>query len=123
MGLAVKVVQMLARIVFVALLVLGILFWTGHASALIPLHMLLGIAFAVLLLILAGMALGRRSATGLAVLLIVWALVLPLFGLTQDSILVGGAHWLVQIIHLLLGIGAIAVAEILVARALRPRKR
>jgi len=50
---------------------------------------------------------------------IVYAFIIPLFGLTQATILVGDFHWLIRIAHLLVGLGALALAGIMAQRYLR----
>jgi hypothetical protein len=40
----------------------------------------------------------------------IYALIVPAFGLTQSLILVGKLHWAIQAGHLLVGIGAIYLA-------------
>ena len=37
-------------------------------------------------------------------------------GLTQALLLNGSAHWIVQVLHLLVGLGAIGLAEMLTRR-------
>jgi hypothetical protein len=108
---------MLVRIIFALLLVLGILFWTGRAAALVPLHILLGLLLVVCLLFLAAVALIRRTSPGFALLLVACALVLPVLGLTQDQLLIGSGHWLVQVLHVLLGVAAVGLAEVVAGRA------
>jgi hypothetical protein len=41
----------------------------------------------------------------------IYALVVPAFGLTQALILVGNLHWVIQAAHLLVGIGAMYLAR------------
>ena len=48
---------------------------------------------------------------------VVWGLIVPIVGLTQRELLPGSAHWVIQVIHLLLGIGLIGLAENLATRA------
>jgi hypothetical protein len=98
------------------LIVLGLLFWTGNALTLIPVHMLLGILLVLSLWTLAVMSLLARVSPGAAVVALVWGLAVPVLGLTQTALLPGGLHWLVQLLHLLLGLGAIAQAESLARR-------
>jgi hypothetical protein len=47
----------------------------------------------------------------------VWGLIVPIVGLTQTDLLTGSLHWLIQVIHLLLGLGLIGLAEQLATRA------
>src|SRR5258708_16140720 len=63
-------------------------------------HMLFGLIVALALLILAVLAvftggLGRLGAIG-----IVYALIMPIFGVTQQTILVGELQWRVETAHL-----------------------
>lgn len=95
------------------LITLGLLFWTGNADSLIPVHMLLGIALVVALWILAVLAAISRVNLALVVVAALWGFVVPLLGLTQTRLLPGAAHWLIQVLHLLVGITAIALAQIL----------
>jgi len=107
---------MLVRITGLISIVLGILFWTGNADALIPVHMLLGFVLVLSLWTLAGLAARAGAQPGLVALAIVWGLIVPIVGVTQDRLLPGNAHWVIQVLHLLLGVGAIGQAEGLAAR-------
>ena len=109
---------MLARVSWVLQLALGSILWTGRATGLVPLHILVGLVFVLALWVLAvaGLQGGAGKTTSVAAL--AWGLIVLLFGLAQVRILVGTPHPIVQILHLLVGIAAIAVAED-VARGLR----
>jgi hypothetical protein len=52
------------------------------------------------------------------VVTIVWALVVLAVGLSQKGLLTGSLHWIVQVIHLLLGIASIGLASVLAAKVL-----
>lgn len=116
MKTATTVVQMLIRFIGAAMLVLGVLFWTGHGLALIPLHILLGLLLVLSLWALVFLAARSGVSPGFTGLLFAWSLLMPLLGLTQARLLLGGGHWVVQILHLLVGLGAIGQAENLVRR-------
>jgi hypothetical protein len=107
------------------LITLGLLFWTGNADNLIPVHMLLGIALVLALWILAVLAAIAGVNLALVVVAALWGFVVPILGLTQTRLLPGAAHWLIQVLHLLVGITAIALAQILARqinrRPSRPR--
>jgi hypothetical protein len=47
----------------------------------------------------------------------VWGLIVPIVGLTQTNLLTGSLHWVIQVIHLLLGLGLLGLAETLATRA------
>jgi hypothetical protein len=46
----------------------------------------------------------------------VYALMLPAFGLAQTQLLDNSAHWVIQAAHLLVGIGALALAGVMSTR-------
>jgi hypothetical protein len=116
MKTATTIVQMLVRLCGLGLLSLGLLFWTGNARGLIPLHMLLGFVLVLSLWVLAGLAARAGVPMGLVALAVAWGLIVPALGLTQDQLLPGSAHWVIQVLHLLVGLGAIGQAEGLAAR-------
>jgi hypothetical protein len=98
------------------MITLGIFIWTGNFDSLITLHMSLGIALIVALWVLSGMAAFRSVAPGLVVTGVVWGLLTVALGLTQEGILPTSGHWIIQTLHLLVGITAIALCQILAAR-------
>ena len=61
---------------------------------------------------------GRRTRWGgLAVLGFLWGVVTLALGPGQTQLLVGESHWVVQVAHLLIGLGAIALGAVLARRA------
>jgi hypothetical protein len=108
--------QMLVRAVAVVQLVLGGLFWTGNALDLVPLHQTIGFLLVFGLWTLAALAARAGVRPPLVALAAVWGLIVPILGLTQTNLLVGSAHWLIEVLHLLIGLGAIGLAEGLAAR-------
>jgi len=95
-----------------ATLVLGLLFWITDMS-LISLHMLFGLIGVLSLLVLGMVAVFTRGLRLLGVGSMVYALIVLASGPTQDMILVGNLHWLIQAAHLLIGIGAMALALVI----------
>lgn len=116
MKAAIIVARMLLGVSGVALLLLGVLFWTGHALALIPLHMLLGAILVLSMWMLVAISLYARVAMGFAAVVLVWSLVTPLLGMTQVQLLPGSGHWIVQVLHLLVGIAAMGLGGVLAKR-------
>jgi hypothetical protein len=111
MKTALTITQMLIRACGLLLLVLGVLFWIGLAKNLVLLHMGVGILLTLLLWVMAFLA-GRAGAKpGQVILAVVWGAIMALLGLTQAGLLHGPSHWVIQIIHLLVGMGAIGLAE------------
>jgi hypothetical protein len=117
MKTAVTIAQILVRATGVIQLVLGLLFWTGNATGLVPLHMLIGFLLVLGLWTVAGLAARAGVQPGLVALAAVWGLAVAVLGLTQEELLPGSAHWLVQVLHLLVGLGAIGLSENLAALA------
>ncbi len=106
-----RAVLMLLRLAIAVQIVVGIAMWTGHWLGAVGLHMAVGGIFVLLLWILAVMALVGRRAVGLAVVAILWGVVLAAFGMAQRGIMIGDAHWVVRVIHLLIGLAAMPLAE------------
>ncbi|MDQ2997149.1 MAG: hypothetical protein M3R61_08860, partial [Chloroflexota bacterium] len=68
----------------------------------------------VLVLVLWAQAiLAARSGTslGLIALAISWGVVVVALGMMQSRLLPGDAHWVIKVLHLLVGIGAVGIAE------------
>ena len=113
----------LIRLLALVQVALGLAFWTANFLSLIPLHMASG---ALLVLSLWGVALlaawARAPLGPVALALALGALVLWL-GLNQSGILTGPWHWVVQVVHLLVGLAAVGQAERLASLiAARPRR-
>ena len=100
----------IVRVAGIVQLVSGALFWTGHAYGYVPLHMISGVLIVLTLWTLAVMALVARARRGLAVFALLWGLALPALGMPQAAILVGPMHWIIRVVHLLMGLSAMGVA-------------
>jgi hypothetical protein len=110
-------IQMAIRAVFVVQLVLGLAFWTGNLLGLVDLHQLLGILLVLGVWAQAALAARAGVPAGMVAGAVVLGLVVVVVGLTQRELLVGSAHWVIQVLHLLLGIGLVGLAENLAVRA------
>jgi hypothetical protein len=112
----VRVSLMVLRIALLATLVLGILFWTGNAEGLQLLHIVLGFLVVFSLWVL-GIAQGLQGGSfGLALATFFVGFLLALVGLFQTRWLPGSSHWVIQVIHLLLGLMAIGLGEMIGGR-------
>jgi hypothetical protein len=115
---AVRLLRVIAGVAGLGALTLGLLFWIANLNF-IGLHMLLGLTVALSLLTLGIVGVFTRGMRLLGAIGIVYALIVPVFGVTQTALLVGSLHWLIQTAHLLVGLGALALAGILGTRYLR----
>jgi hypothetical protein len=121
MRVTLTIAQMLVRITGVLLLILGLLIWTEGAFSLIGIHMLLGIVLVLSLWVLSALSVQAGVPVGLAASTAVIALVVIALGMTQTSILPGPNHWIVQVVHLLIGVSAVAMGEAIGGRMRRNR--
>jgi len=121
MNVIVRVTRLILSLLALALIALGVLFWTGRALSLLPLHIMLGGLFVICMWLLSGLAFYARRAPVLAAVVFIWGLIVPFFGEEQLRLFPGSPlHWTVQALHLLVGIVAIGLAHALAGRILRP---
>jgi hypothetical protein len=85
-------------------------------------HMLFGLVVALALLIMAVIAVFTSGLRILGVIGIIYALILPIFGVQQALILVGDLHWLIETAHLALGFGAVALIGVIGERFARGKR-
>lgn len=114
-------ITLIARLAFMATMLLGLVSWVAHIFFLnvllnvlaqihfTSIHEGVGVIGVLALLTLSVMAVFEREMRLLGVGAIIYALVVPAFGLTQQLLLVGNQHWLIQVAHLLVGIGAMVL--------------
>jgi hypothetical protein len=120
-----RLIRVCISVAGIAALLLGLLIWSGRALSLLPVHMLLGLILSVTLLVVAALALRALRSWKLAALLIIVALIMPLFGIKQTTLLPGDGHWVIRFLHLLVGMAAMglghATARRIVAATQLPR--
>jgi len=119
METAVKATRLTIRITGSLQIILGVLFWLGLLTALVPIHILSGAMLVLGLWVEAVLAARAGVKPGQVGLALIWGLVTLLLGLTQKTLLAGPAHWVIQVLHLLVGVGAIGLAEMLATRIKR----
>ena len=107
----------------VVMVTLGVLFWTGNADGLVAVHMLVGVLIVLALWTMAVLAAVAGAPPGQVALAVVWGFVVPVLGVTQERLLPGGPHWVIQVLHLLVGLFAIAQVEGLAQAVNRGRNR
>jgi hypothetical protein len=98
-------------------LILGLLFWTGIAVHLVSMHMLLGLlAVAALWVIAIGQAFAKGGSWTVAACSLVVGALTIVFGLYQSSMMVGPLHWVIQVLHLILGLFTVGLGHLGAAR-------
>ena len=97
-------------------LISGLLFWTGTAVNLITLHMLLGfLTVGALWIIGVAQAFAEGGSWVIAVCALIVGAGMIVIGMMQSSLMVGEFHWVIQLIHLLLGLLTIGIGHMAAA--------
>ena len=98
-------------------LISGVLFWTGTALNLMALHMLLGfLAVGALWVIGVAQAFAPRGSWVIAACALIVGAVMIVIGMMQSSLLPGEFHWIIQVIHLALGLLTIGIGHMATSR-------
>jgi hypothetical protein len=116
---AVRIINWIARIAGAGALLLGLTFWVTGLNSIPGIHMLFGITLTLAFLILSIIMVFTSGVRLLGVVGIIYALILPVFGVTQAGLLVGDLHWLIRFAHMLVGIGALMVIQTIYTRYVR----
>lgn len=131
---AVRLISLIARVALMVTLGLGLVYWIAQLlvwSWLLVLlvqigfpniHEWFGIIGVLGLLILGGMAVWTGRSRLLGAGGIIYAFLVPAFGVTQTQILMGDLHWLIRAAHLLVGVGAMLLI-LRIEKRLRQRKQ
>jgi hypothetical protein len=115
----VTIARSLVRLTAIIQIVLGVLFWTGNATGLIDLHQFSGIIMVLSLEVLVFAAARAGVDRRLVLIAGIWGVLVVALGLSQDNLLQGSAHWVIEVLHLLVGLAAIGQAEALATRTLQ----
>ncbi|HEY7346934.1 MAG TPA: hypothetical protein VH599_01350 [Ktedonobacterales bacterium] len=111
----VRISLMVLRLCVTLAVILGILFWLNILSpggTILQVHQLLGILVVITLWIIGVMLLTRGGSNiGIAVGALVWGGLVLYVGTQQETLLPGSSHWIIEVVHLLLGLGAGGVGE------------
>ena len=98
-------------------LISGLLFWTGTALNLMTLHMLLGfLAVGALWVIGLAQAFAENGSWVIAGCALIVGAGMIVIGMMQSSLMVGEFHWVIQLIHLALGLLTVGVGHMAAAR-------
>jgi hypothetical protein len=119
MKIATMVIQNAVRVLGLILLVLGFMFWSGRNFDLIPVHMRLGEILVSLLWIISAMGLRAGVKPGMVLGAMFYGLIVVAFAMRMGGFLPGGAHEVIRIVHLLFGLGAMGLVEMIGAKIKR----
>jgi hypothetical protein len=97
-------------------LLLGLGLWKGAWFNLLAVHQGLGLLMGAALIWLAVLGWSRRVSPVLLGLALLCGLAVPALGYSQQRLLPGQSHWITEVLHLVLGLGAIALAELMGSR-------
>ena len=114
----VAALRWVARLVGVSALILGIILWTGSLGPL-KIHIFTGFIMSITMLLIGLVGFFARVKPALPIIAIAWALLLPYVGFAQFKLFPGPGHVAIQVIHLLIGICAIGIAEALATKIKR----
>ena len=106
-----KVAQLALRGSGILVLLLGLSLWAGHGYSLLQLHTLLGVIVVLSLWTLAGLAAKAGAPIVQVAVAVLWGFIVPALGMTQTQFFPGSGHWVVRLVHLLVGAAAIALGE------------
>jgi hypothetical protein len=110
-----RLLQIIVGLAGLCALVLGLFIWIANID-LTDIHMLFGLLVTLGLLVMSIIVLTARELRIWGVVGIVYAIIVLIFGVSQSNMLVGNLHWLIQTLHMLVGIGAIVLTGTLGAR-------
>ncbi len=111
MKTAITTFQMLVRITGLLQILLGLAFWVGYLRNLVPLHMLIGSVLVLSLWVLAVLAWRAGVNLGFVLLTLVWGVIVVALGITQTQLWPGDFHWVIQLIHLVVGLAAMGLGD------------
>ena len=110
-----RLLQIVVGIAGLGALVLGLLSWIANVD-LTDIHMLFGLLVTLGLLVMSIIALITPGLRVWGMVGIVYAIIVPIFGVLQSKLLVGHLYWLIQTLHMLDGIGALVLTGFLATR-------
>ena len=106
-----RILLVFMRAAMAVQVILGIGFWTGHWANLVNVHMAIGALFVIALWVIAGIAGAHGRPGRLVAFGFVWGVVVLALGMTQQRLLIGDLHWMIRVLHLVVGIAAMPIAE------------
>jgi hypothetical protein len=121
MKTAITILLWTIRITGLFQILVGLAFWTNNGLSLVPVHMLVGLLLVIALWVLAVLAAFKGVSMGLVALAAVWGLIVLILGDMQAQLLPGEAHWVIEVVHLLVGLVAIGLGSRLASMSKKVR--
>ena len=115
----IKLLQWCARVAGLLALILGLLIGRVGFSGIVRTHIVLGYVVVAALALIAISGFFARLPPALPVVALVWAGVTLYVALEQGGLVTGDSHWIVEVVHAALGIGAMGLADAMGARISR----
>jgi hypothetical protein len=112
-----RALLMFMRLGALVQIIVGVGLWTGHLYTLVDVHRTVGMLFVLALWGIAVIAMAQRRSVGLAAFGVAWGVLVAGLGFAQQAILPGDYHWIVRVLHLVIGLASMPIAERLVPRA------
>ena len=110
--MVIRIASVVLSLAGILALISGLLFWTGTALNLVSMHMLLGfLSVAALWIVGIGQAFAKGGSWVIAACTLLVGALTIWVGLYQASLLVGPLHWIIDVIHLMLGILTIGLGH------------
>ena len=118
MRLAVLVIQGVLRLLAVLVLIIGFALWAHHGYQYIPMHAGAAIVIVVLLWTLSIMGIAVRVTPGLVLAGLLWGVLVLWFGFGMRggrfaTLFPGHLYEMARVLHFLIGLAAIGMAEVL----------
>jgi hypothetical protein len=110
MFIVARILRWIAYIAGLGAVTLGLTYWITGAD-IVMFHMTFGITLALTIITLSIITLFYKGLRVSGTVGILYALFIYALGRTQVFILTGDLHWLIRIVHLIFGLGAIAMAN------------
>ena len=122
MSIFIRILMWTRLVAGIGAITLGLLHWFFRISFL-QIHVLFGVLVTLTLLIASIVAVFTKGLRVLGATAIVFALIVPVFGVTQMQILVGDFHWLIRVAHLLVGAAAVSLTARICGQYMQVRQK
>ncbi|HEU4355907.1 MAG TPA: hypothetical protein VFT27_10000 [Actinomycetota bacterium] len=89
------------------LLILGLIIWVADAHQLVGVHIALGVVLVLSLWTICAIAGRSGVAAGSVAFAAAWGVLIVVLGLSQEELVPGDLHWTIQVLHVVISMGAI----------------